>query len=167
MIQGTLFHHKELVLCCTAISIPLFCPVVLVLTSRLLTLMTWFDHIVWGDSYSVMQILKNMIQNCIKIPYLNTFQSFFSGCSVRNKQYATRWKYLTKKRHVLDRNHTSLYTGLQISPPSPLLYVLLYGLLWSSCCSSQCSPAVLAHSHAAAGGVAELPPACISSDTNV
>lgn len=114
-----------------------------------------------------MHILKNMIQNCIKIPYLNAFQSFFSGFSVRNKQYAIHWKYLTKKSHILGRNHTSLYTVLQISPPSSPLYVLLYGLLWSSLCSSQCNPAVFAHSRAASGGVAELPPACISSDTNL
>lgn len=77
----------------------------------------------------MMQTLKNMIQNYIKIPYLNAFQSFFSGFSARNKQYAIHWKYLTKKGHIFHRNHSSLYTGLQIFPPSPPLYVLLYGLL--------------------------------------
>lgn len=81
------------------------------------------------NSYNTTQILKNTIQNCVKISYLNSFQFFFSGSSVRNKQNAILWKYLTKKSHIHDRNYTSLYAVLQISPPSPPLYILLYDLL--------------------------------------
>lgn len=58
------------------------------------------------------------------MPFSLTFQG-----AVRNKQYATHWKYLTKKSYILDRkSHFPVHWVADLPfPPQPV-----HSALWSA-----------------------------------
>lgn len=100
----------------------------------------------------MMQILKNMIQSCIKFPYLNVLQSFFSGFS------GILFIGNVSLRKAIFTEITLLCTLGSRSPLPPHLCAFCFML-----CPGSVQPSCSPLSHAAA----ELPPAHTSSNTNV